>query len=153
MITRRIALLQSMSIFGGVRDDIVEFIVQRAPVTSVPAGEFFFREGDAADALFVLETGSAAIIAGADERVVRVVGAGDCFGEMSLIDLAPRSASVRAIEDCTALPISSACLHDVYQRDVEQFAIIEMNMGREVSRRLRELHAQLDAMRQRAPRG
>ncbi len=136
-----------MSIFGGVRDDIVRFIVDRAPAVEVSAGELFFREGDPADAMFVLETGRAAIVMGADERVLRTIGAGDCFGEMSLIDFAPRSASVRAIGDCRALRITSGCLHDVYQADVEQFAIIEMNMGREVSRRLRELHAAFDAMR------
>jgi CRP-like cAMP-binding protein len=97
----------------------------------------------------VLENGRAQVLKGGpgDEYVVRQVHPGDCFGEMSLIDLSPRSASVRAVEDCCAIEISTACLHAVYQRDVEQFALIEMNMGREVSRRLRESDAVLAALR------
>ncbi len=142
----RMQLLQAMSIFGGIRDDIVQFIVDRAPLMTIARGEFFFHEGDTADSMFVLQAGSVAVIK-ADGHVVRTASAGECFGEMSLIDLAPRSASVRAIDDCTALQISSACLYDVYQKDVEQFAMIEMNMGREVSRRLREVDAALEAMR------
>ena len=54
------------------------------------------------------------------------------------MDLSPRSASVLAVEDCTAIELSSANLYKVYERDIEQFALIQMNLGREVSRRLRE---------------
>jgi CRP-like cAMP-binding protein len=140
-MTSRIQLLQQMSIFGGIRDDIVQFILDRAPVVTVASGDFFFREGDAADSMFVLESGRAAVLKGAAGALLRVVEPGECFGEMSLIDFSPRSASVRADDDCTALQISNGCLLDVYGRDVEQFAIIEMNMGREVSRRLREADA------------
>jgi CRP-like cAMP-binding protein len=140
-MTSRIQLLQQMSIFGGVRDDIVQFILDRAPVVTVERGDFFFREGDAADSMFVLESGRASVLKGASGALLRVVKPGECFGEMALIDFSPRSASVRADDHCTALEISSGCLFDVYGRDVEQFAIIEMNMGREVSRRLREADA------------
>ena len=54
------------------------------------------------------------------------------------MDLSPRSASVRAVEDCTAIRISAANLYKLYEQDPKQFALIQMNMGREVSRRLRE---------------
>jgi CRP-like cAMP-binding protein len=54
------------------------------------------------------------------------------------MDRLPRSASIRAVEDCTAIRLSAANLHQVYERDPKQFALIQMNMGREVSRRLRE---------------
>jgi CRP-like cAMP-binding protein len=146
MPSQRVELLQSMSIFGAIRDDIVEFIIERAPPLIVSAGDYFFREGDIADSMFVLEAGEAAVVKGDDGHLLRHVVAGQCFGEMSLIDLAPRSASVRAITDCTALRITSGCLYDVYGKDVEQFAIIEMNMAREVSRRMRELDAAFDAI-------
>jgi CRP-like cAMP-binding protein len=57
---------------------------------------------------------------------------------MAIMDLFPRSASVRAVEDCTAIRLSAANLYQVYAHDLEQFALIQMNMGREVCRRLRE---------------
>ncbi len=64
------------------------------------------------------------------------LGRGDCFGEMSLIDLFPRT-SVRAEKPCTAIEISSDALYEIYKRDLEQFALIQMNIAREISRRLR----------------
>jgi CRP/FNR family cyclic AMP-dependent transcriptional regulator len=69
--------------------------------------------------------------------VLRRLEQGDCFGEMALLDLFPRSASVRADEDCSAIEISSANLMRLFERDVEQFALIQMNIAREMSRRLR----------------
>jgi CRP-like cAMP-binding protein len=68
---------------------------------------------------------------------LRHLGPGDCFGEMALIDMSPRSASVIALEDCSALRLTNADLHRVYQADLEQFALIQMNIARELSRRLR----------------
>jgi CRP-like cAMP-binding protein len=57
---------------------------------------------------------------------------------MALMDLLPRSASVRADEDCAALELGIATLHALFEHDVEQFALVQMNMGREISRRLRQ---------------
>lgn len=154
MQERRVEILQNMPLFGGIRDDTLRFILGVAPPVLVRAGEFFFREGEWGDSLFVLEDGCAEVVKGGPggERVLHQVRPGDCFGEMSVIDLSPRSASVRAVEDCRAIQISTECLHAVYQRDVEQFALIEMNMGREVSRRLRESDAALAAVRSSSER-
>jgi CRP-like cAMP-binding protein len=90
--------------------------------------------------MFVLEAGKAAVLKswGGQEYLLRTLGEGDCFGEMALMDLFPRSASVRAVEDCVAIRLSAANLYRVYAKDVAQFALIQMNIGREVCRRLRE---------------
>jgi len=145
----RIEALQKMAIFGGLRDDILRLILTAAPVVLVKEGDYFFREGDAADSMYVVETGKAGVYKrfGESDCLLRTLTPGDCFGEMSLIDLYPRSASIRALEDCRALQISLGCIHQVYERDIEQFAVIEMNMGREVSRRLRESDAARDPTR------
>jgi CRP-like cAMP-binding protein len=62
---------------------------------------------------------------------------------MALLDLFPRSASVRAVEDCRALALTPAHLLRLFEHDAEQFALIQMNIGREMSRRLREADEQL----------
>ena len=130
-----------MSIFGGIRDDILSFVLSLAPVADVSEGDWFFLEGDTAESMFVLEAGRAVVLKGVrgKQHRLRELKPGDCFGEMSLMDLSPRSASVQAVENCTALEISTACLHQICELDLAQFAMIEMNMGREVSRRLREM--------------
>ena len=136
----RIELLQRMPVFGGIRADILQFLLGLCPVVSVPTNEFFFREHDQADSMFVLEAGKAAVLKswGGQEYLFRILKDGDCFGEMAVMDLFPRSASVRAVEDCTAIRLSAANLYQVYAHDLEQFALIQMNIGREVCRRLRE---------------
>ena len=136
----RIELLQRMPVFGGIRADVLQFLLGLCPVVSVPANEFFFRENDQADSMFVLEAGIAAVLKswGGQEYLLRILKEGDCFGEMAVMDLFPRSAAVRAVEDCAAIRLSAASLYQVCAQDPKQFALIQMNMGREVCRRLRE---------------
>ena len=59
------------------------------------------------------------------------------------MDLRPRSASVQAIENCSAICLSAAALYQIYARDLKQFAMIQMNMGRKVCRRFRESEERL----------
>ena len=89
--------------------------------------------------MFVLETGRVAVLKLWDgqEHLLTHLGQGDCFGEMALMDLFPRSASVRAVEACSALELAASAFYGLYEKDLEQFALIQMNLGREVSRRLR----------------
>jgi CRP/FNR family transcriptional regulator, cyclic AMP receptor protein len=136
----RLALLQKMPTFGGIRDDILQFILDACPSVAVAKGKFFFHEQDAASSMFVLEQGKVAILKAwkGREYLLHELKTGDCFGEMAVIDLLPRSASVLALEDSVAIEISSTTLYQVYKKDLEQLAMIYMNMGREVSRRLRE---------------
>jgi CRP-like cAMP-binding protein len=56
---------------------------------------------------------------------------------MSLIDLGRRSASVFALSDCKAIELTSTSLLELYEHHLEQFALIQMNISRELSRRLR----------------
>jgi CRP/FNR family transcriptional regulator, cyclic AMP receptor protein len=134
-----IELLKQMPVFGGIRNDALQFLLDRSPIVAVTQDEFFFREGDAAHSMFVLESGKVAILKfwNGEQRLLQRLDRGDCCGEMALMDMMSRSASVRALEDCTAIEIATASLFDLYEKDLEQFTLIQMNMGREVSRRLR----------------
>ena len=111
----------------------------KAELVTVSAGEYFFREGDPGGMLFILRAGSVVVERQWNGKTVMLgrLATGDCFGEMALVDFQPRSASVRATDDCEALCLSLNALRSLYENDVEQYAMIMMNMGREVSRRLR----------------
>ena len=136
----RIELLQRMPIFGGIGADTLQFLLGFCPIVSVPTNEFFFREHQQGDSMFVLELGKVAVLKSwhGQDYLLQTLKEGDCFGEMAVMDHCPRSASVRAVEDCTAIHISAANLYQVCAQDPKQFALIQMNMGREVCRRLRE---------------
>ncbi len=47
-------LLKQMPIFGGIRNDILAFLLDRTAMVRVCRSEFFFREGDAAQSMYVL---------------------------------------------------------------------------------------------------
>ncbi len=140
MHTARIELLQQMPIFGGLRAEALAILLDHAVTVHVPAQAFFFREGDPAVSMFVLERGRVAVLRSwkGRELVLSRFEQGDCFGEMALLDLFPRSASVRAEADCTAIELTPAHLYQLYERDAAQFAMVQMNIAREISRRLRE---------------
>ena len=139
MTEERIRVLQDMPIFGGVRDEVLDLVLKDASEISLSKGDYLFQENDPGDAMYVLEEGQVAILKLCDNVYYRLncLRAGDCIGEMSLIDLGRRSASVLALTDCKALELTNASLFKVYEKDLEQFALIQMNMSRELSRRLR----------------
>lgn len=141
----RIKLLQAMPIFGGVTEETLEFLVDHASIRHLDPGDFFFREGDDAASLYVLERGKVAVSKQWDgeEHLLKHLTQGDCFGEMALLDLYPRSASVMAVERCDAIELNHTDLLKLYEHNLEQFTIIQMNMGREISRRLRAADNQL----------
>jgi CRP-like cAMP-binding protein len=148
MLATRIELLQGMPIFGAIREDVLRSLLEQANVIAVPAGGYYFREGDDARGMFVLESGCAAVLKDWEGRKYKLheFHRGDCFGEMALMDLMPRSASVKAMEDCSAIELRPDHLMRLFEHDVEQFALIQMNMGREVCRRLRATDERLFAV-------
>ncbi|MFK4752911.1 MULTISPECIES: Crp/Fnr family transcriptional regulator [Oceanospirillaceae] len=146
---QRLKLLQNMPIFGALSADAINFIESRCIQRQVQARQAFFYEDDPASSIFVLETGNAEVMkqCGDEMRQLRQLGPGDSFGEMAVVDMNPRGATVRAITDCDALELPAAALYELYQYDLEQFTLIQMNMLREISRRLRYLNAKLAATR------
>ncbi len=140
MNSKRIEILQALPIFGGINAQSLQFLLDRSSICTVKKGECFFHEGDDAESLFVLEEGSAELYKQRDDLkyYLRELNKGDCIGEVALMDLMKRSATVRACTDCSSIELPRTALYDLYQTDLEQFTMIQMNMGREVSRRLRE---------------
>jgi CRP-like cAMP-binding protein len=134
-----VQLLQSMPIFGGLSEPALETILAASKQAEVAPGRFLFREGDPAESLFVLKSGQIAIqkCDGNIEIILGKLGTGDCIGEMALIDFQPRSASAIALQDCETIEIDTRSLRALMTEDLMQYTLIMMNMGREVSRRLR----------------
>ena len=136
----KIDLMKRTPVFSGLREESMTFLLDYARAVQVPAKQFFFRENDQASSMFILESGTVAVLKTwqGREMQLRVMHAGDCFGEMALMDMFPRSASVRAEQDCTAIELSPRGLVRLYERDVEQYMLVQVSLGREVCRRLRD---------------
>src|SRR5690606_41153917 len=80
---------------------------------SVAAGETLFREGDPPGPAYLIERGTLEVSALRDgeQMVLGTLGPGDLLGEMALIDQAPRTAAVVALEDCTLMNRKSTSLN------------------------------------------
>lgn len=144
-------LLRRMPVFGGLNDAALHLILSQSQLITVPAEQYFFHEGEGAESFFVLEQGTVVIERRWEQTTLELgrLKRGDCIGEMAIIDLLPRSASVRAEVNCVAIEITLTGLRELYRHEVEQYAIIMMNMGREVSRRLRRTDDRLLALEQK----
>lgn len=136
---RRITLLKEVPVFGGLSEATITFILERASTYCIEQGEYLFKENEQTTSMYVMESGSVAIVKthNGHPYLLRHMLMGDCIGEMALFDFLPRSSSAFVVERAQLIEISSAVLMDVYHFDLEQFALIQMNMGREVTRRLR----------------
>ena len=140
MVQIKRQLLQNIAIFGALSQNALDFLLARAEEIDCPHGDYVFREGDKARSIYVLESGRVAILKTWQSKqfLLGHLEAGACFGEMALMDMHPRSASVLAVEDLQAFKVGAAAILELYQLDLEQFTLLQMNLGREVSRRLRE---------------
>jgi len=145
MNEQRIERLQAMPVFGAVSARAIDELLTPLRVRQVSAGRYFFRQGDDACSMYVLESGTVEVRKRWQDHDyrLRTLGPGDVFGEMALMDPSPRNASVRAETDCSAIEISPDDLLRLFEHDPEQFALIQMNLGREVCRRLRATDEQL----------
>ncbi len=102
------ALLAGVPFFSGLADDDLEQIAEHATPESFRRGALIISDGDPADALYVVINGRVKVFLGSDdgkEVVLTILGPGESFGEIALLDEEPRSASVAAMEKTTVLVI------------------------------------------------
>jgi CRP-like cAMP-binding protein len=134
------AELREIGLFGALGDDVLGRLAANLSVVMPEAGHVLFREGDEANAMYLVVGGEVEVMkrsrAGIDARVA-VLGPGDWFGEMSIVDIQPRSATVRMLAPGRLVRITSADFDALYRSDLKSYAIIVLNMARELSRRLR----------------
>ncbi len=134
------AELRSIGLFGALSDEVLTHLAGTLSVHRPEAGEIVFREGDDANAMYVVVGGEMEVLKKskrATEARVAVLGPGDWFGEMSIVDIQPRSATVRALAPARLLRISAADLDALYRYDLRSYSLIVLNLARELSRRLR----------------
>ena len=82
------------------------------------AGQDIFRSGDAGDCAYLIEEGVVEILVvkRGDERRIRLMGKGELFGEVSLIDYQPRTATVRAVDRAVLVPIPRKLVEQMLEK-------------------------------------
>jgi CRP-like cAMP-binding protein len=136
-----VARLREIGLFGALSDDVLERLTRSLHTVRVQPGQTVFREDDtSAREMYVVLEGEMEVSKrsrrGRDMRVA-ILGPSDCFGEMSMIDMQARSASVRALAPSRLLKITSEDMDGLYRSDLKSYTLIVLNIARDLSRRLR----------------
>jgi CRP/FNR family cyclic AMP-dependent transcriptional regulator len=135
-----LARLREVGLFGALSDEVLTHLSQALQQRRVPPGTTLFQEGDAGHDMFIVLDGEVEVIKrsrrGRPQRVA-ILGPNDSFGEMSIIDVQPRSATVQALAPTILLRVASEDLDALYRHDLKSYAIVVLNVARELSRRLR----------------
>jgi CRP-like cAMP-binding protein/MFS family permease len=106
----RVALLGHTGIFAEAQRPVLERLARVADEIDVPAGETVIREGDPADALYVLVSGEMAVSVrggSGSHRALPSMGPGTCFGEIGVLEGIPRTATVTSAAPSTVLRIDA----------------------------------------------
>lgn len=143
--------LGRLPIFGALSHETITFLRRRCEEVTVHHGETFFEQGHTGDSVYVLMRGRVAVVREleGEEFVLAEFGPGHCFGEVALVAISPRTATVRALEESHALRLRSPALFELYEHDLEQFTLLQMNLGREIARRLAQADETLFAYARR----
>jgi len=132
------SMLQKIPLFSSLTDAQVAAFSQRAGTKSYPRNTILVTEGDDTDSLFVVQAGKVKVYLSDEEGkelILNIQGPGDYFGEVALLDDAPRSASVMTLEDTRCLVVSKRD----FQECLLQNPQIALVLLRDLSQRLRQL--------------
>jgi CRP/FNR family cyclic AMP-dependent transcriptional regulator len=133
--------LPRTSFFGGIDRSALECIVAMLVARSLPKGAVVFNEGDPGNSLFVVRRGELIVFhrspeGGAPVKLTRLRD-GDFFGEMTLLEMQPRSATVLVERDVDLLELRARDLYELYKKDIKAYVMVLQNINRELCRRLR----------------
>ncbi|KAF0221778.1 MAG: ABC-type branched-chain amino acid transport system periplasmic [Geobacteraceae bacterium] len=109
---------RNIPLFSGLDRISLARLIPRLVKREAPEATLLVAEGDPGDCLYVIVSGLAKVyrLDGGEERELAILGAGDCFGEMSLLRGEPRSASVSAHTDLVLFQLTRENFDDLLRR-------------------------------------
>ncbi|MGH2711218.1 MAG: cyclic nucleotide-binding domain-containing protein [Actinomycetota bacterium] len=110
-------LIDELPIFGGLPEDVLSDLAGRVSLRSLSRGEPVFFQGDRPDAFYVVRQGTVEVVeenpeSGA-ERVIRTLQRGQSFGELGLLQGAPRTATVRASGEAKVFAVDKGTFEEL----------------------------------------
>lgn len=137
--------LATVPLFSGLPPEELQQFAAITREKTYPKSSVILFEDDPGDSLFVIRSGRVKVVlVGEDGRevILGVLGVGEHFGELSLIDDQPRSAHVIAMEDSSLLVLR----RDDFRRRVESSPTVAWTLLSELSRRLRRADGKIGGL-------
>ena len=139
------AFLRRVPLLASLNESQLDLLASGSVRKSFPKGRTIVSEGEPTQSLYILLSGRAKVQRSDSEGkevILAVIGSGEFFGEMSLIDDAPRSASVITIESCDFMAINK----DSFKSMLMQSPDICMQIMKGLVRRLREADKKIETL-------
>ncbi|MFO0553843.1 MAG: Crp/Fnr family transcriptional regulator [Polyangiaceae bacterium] len=113
-------------------------------------GEVLFREGESGDVMYVIQAGAVRITkrVSGEERLLAILGPGEFFGEMALLNGKPRTATATVIDPTRCLVIESRTLEDMVARNAE----IALRLIKKLAKRLDSADSLIEVLLHRDPK-
>jgi CRP/FNR family transcriptional regulator, cyclic AMP receptor protein len=125
-----------------VSEESLHELAQESDKLSFAVGDIIVEEGTLGNLMFVIGQGRVQVVKyrlKPDEIILATLTARDFFGEMCIIESVSRSASVRAIEPTEVYAFSGGDLYRLFKHRPDDYAIVILNIARDLSRRLRAI--------------
>lgn len=136
-----VAFLRTVAVFKDLAEPHLVALALRLRERPLKRGEVLFRDGDQGQELFLVREGTVVVskpVLGRVEQVLARMGPGEFFGEMSLFDQAPRSATVQAETDALLLSLDRESLYQLVETSPRAAAAFFFQMVQVFVARLRE---------------
>jgi CRP/FNR family transcriptional regulator, cyclic AMP receptor protein len=126
--------------FGGLSDASLDLLVSMLVERQFKAGAMVVAEGEPGQSMFIVHSGRLVVSmrSGAGEAIhLSELAPGDFFGEMTLVEIQNRSASVVAATPAALYELTARKLYTLYKADIHAYVMVLQNINRELCRRLR----------------
>jgi CRP/FNR family cyclic AMP-dependent transcriptional regulator len=134
------AFLLETPFFGGLPDASLDLLISMLVERHFDAGATVVAEGEPGRSMFIVHAGELAVskllVSGSVIQMSRLAP-GDFFGEMTLIEMQNRSATVTAESPTLLYELTAQKLYTCYKADIHAYVMVIQNISRELCRRLR----------------
>lgn len=140
-----INIFRKIPLFSSLKDEELEAIARVSVVKNCPKDSLILIEDDEGDALFIIRAGKVKVTSFSvtgKEIIFSILGVGDFFGDMSLLDGKPRSASVISMEESSVYVLRRADFH----RIIEKHPNIALKLLKELTSRLRKADERIESL-------
>lgn len=137
-----IPILKNIAIFEGLNDKELDFIARILHQRDYAPKELIFKQGDAGNGMYIVRKGKVLIFNDETQTEYARLIDGQFFGELSLVDGAPRSASASCTEDTELFGFFKPDLFKVIDKNPHIGNKIMLNLARVLAERLRTTNEQ-----------
>ena len=138
-------MLRAIPLFNALSDEDMKLVNEIAVEKRVPKNTVVMSERELGDSLYAIVAGRVKVFIGDEEGreiILKILGPGEFFGEMSLIDKQPRSASVATLDNSVFKVLS----HDAFEMALDRAPRIAISVMQALAKRLRDADRKISTL-------